>query len=106
MRKLKERFIKLCRGSLPGEIEEFAHQKRLQSLGFSIKRVSIVAIVAFSFAAISILLNPEKYQNENPVELILICGFSLSFLLIFGYLYSRAMKKLLERTWKWRKNKT
>lgn len=100
MNNLKERFIKLCRGSPPGEIEELAHQKRLQSLSFSIKRVSIFAIVAFSFVAISIFLNPEKYPNEKPVEFILICGFSISFLLIFGYFYSHGVKKILERTWK------
>lgn len=106
MGNFKEKFIELCRGSPPGEVEEFSHQKRLERLSFSIKRVSIFSIIAFSFVVIYILLNSEKYPNEEPIKLILISGFSILFLLMFGLFYSRGMKKTLEKIWKWRKNKT
>ena len=106
MGNFKEKFIELCRGTPPGEVEEFSHQKRLEGFSFSIKRVSIFSIIAFSFVASYVLLNPEKYPNEEPIKLILISGFSILFLLIFGFFYSHEMKKTLKKIWKWRKNET
>ena len=97
--------MKLFRDDPPDEIDEFFHQKQLDDLKFSYKKIIIFSVIAFIAFAALILARPEKFPNGGVIQALLLGGASIFILLVGVSWYSRFMQNLLSKIWQWRKNR-
>lgn len=88
------------------ENEELEIKRRTDDLRLSLKRASILAVVAYLIFIVIVVSNKSKFPSEEVASPLLVGGVVVVSFLVFGKLFSYFTLRAMDKVMQYRKENT